>query len=83
MKAEEFEAEMNQSCPVHGVRRLGRILHVSAVVPRSVEQEDTSQYYPEGEMVCIMRDDAELELVLQRYYAALDAAEEDPSSSDV
>jgi hypothetical protein len=25
---EEFEAEMNLSCPSHGFRRLGRIVHV-------------------------------------------------------
>lgn len=37
---EEFEAEMNRTCPAHGFRRLGQILALSFVKPdRTVTEE--------------------------------------------
>jgi hypothetical protein len=32
-KPEEFEAEMNQKCPVHGFRHLGRLIVFRVVAP--------------------------------------------------
>ncbi len=37
---EEFEAEMNRTCPVHGVRRLGQLLIIRMINPdRSLAPE--------------------------------------------
>jgi hypothetical protein len=38
---EEFEAEMNQTCPVHGFRRLGIIHSISFVNPDRTLTEDS------------------------------------------
>jgi hypothetical protein len=39
--SEAFEAEMNKTCPVHGLRRFGPIVMLSFANPDGTESEDT------------------------------------------
>lgn len=41
--AEEFKAEMNRTCPVHGFRRLGKLLVVSFVEPGMTVTEESAK----------------------------------------
>jgi hypothetical protein len=40
-EAEQFEAEVNRTCPVHGFRRLGQILPVTFVKPDKTYTEES------------------------------------------
>ncbi len=39
--AEKFEAEMNRTCPVHGLRRLGDVIAVTFVNPDGTLSEES------------------------------------------
>jgi hypothetical protein len=42
-EAEEFEVEMNRTCPVHGFRRLGKITPLVYVNPDKTFTEDSAK----------------------------------------
>ena len=42
---EALEAEMNETCPVHGLRRFGDIVITEFVNPDGTENEDTKKMY--------------------------------------
>jgi hypothetical protein len=65
---------MNQTYPVHGIRRLGKIVY-----PHYVTTESSSEA---GKEHC-QKINVEVDEVVERYFARLDAAEADPSSSDL
>ena len=70
---QEFEAKMNQNCPAHGIFRFARIMRVAFVGTAST---------PESEKERIRKEKAEVEELVERYYARV-AAEADSPSSDL
>jgi hypothetical protein len=65
-KEDEFEAEMNVACPVHGFRRLGQIVQIVTVAPES---------YPENEKEEVRRKNARSNELMKEYETRLAAAE--------
>jgi hypothetical protein len=72
--AHEFEEQMNKMCPVHGIRRVGRIMPIKTVAPES---------YSESEKEDIRKLNEEVDQVLERYYARVAAFEANLPSSVV
>ena len=72
-EAEELKAEMDETCPVHGVRRLGQIIRVSFVAPDSC---------PENEKDSLRQDEAEIGQLLDLYKKRLQVAFEHSCSKE-
>jgi hypothetical protein len=71
-RLEKFEEVVNQPCQVHGMRQAGRILCVPQMALES---------YSESDKELIRQANAELDEVLDGYFARLAAAAEADSSS--
>jgi len=70
----EFEEKMNRMCPVHGIRRAGKIIAVKYGTPES---------YSDSEKEEIRKLNEEVDQVLERYDARVAAFEANLTSSDV
>jgi hypothetical protein len=71
--AHEFEAKMSRICPVHGIRRMNKLIVVGTVAP---------EHYPESAKEQIRKEAAALDEVIEKYYARLAAAEASPASPE-
>ena len=70
-RLDEFEELVNQPCQVHGMRQAGRLICLGTAAPES---------YSESDKELIRRANAEMEEVVDAYYARLAAAGEVDSS---
>ena len=68
-QAKQFETEMNRTCPVHGLRRLDKIMCLRFVVSESA---------PESEKELVRQENDEIDQLLQIYRARLSC--DNPSS---
>ena len=68
---EALEAEMNETCPVHGLRRFGEIVIIDCVNPDGTESENTMK-------ICQLIDSHELRLA-QQSQSSVEPEEENDS----